>query len=345
MDWQSISWSALGLLAAITGGALLHALLFRLLRGVLDRRAPALRDSGLFERLRWPSLSILTLLAIQLALPAIEMLPAVVRHLLTLLAYGAIVWLVLALIGGLEILLRGSHDVDVADNLAARRAHTQIVVLARALMALVVIVGASAALMTFPRVRELGTALLASAGIAGLVIGLAARPVLENLLAGLQIALTQPIRLDDVVVIDGEWGRVEEIAATYVVLRIWDQRRLIVPFSKIIGEPFQNWTRRSAEILGSIFIYTDYRCPVQSVREELQRICQGNEHWDGKVCVLQVTDATEQSVQLRALVSSKDSPTAWELRVLIREKLIEFLQREYPDCLPRTRVEIESRES
>jgi small-conductance mechanosensitive channel len=339
VDWTGILVPLLQLGVAVGIGLVLHWALFNLVpraaRGVSQDV-----ERFFLPRLRWPSAVVLPLMAIQLVLPEVEPLPPVLRHLLTLAVYAAVIWVLLALLSGLEAWVKSRHDVDVADNLSARRVHTQISVLARALQVVVVIVGGAVALMTFERVRTLGTAMLASAGLAGLVLGLAARPVLENLIAGLQIALTQPIRLDDVVIIDGEWGRVEEITVTYVVVRIWDQRRLIIPFSKIIGDSFQNWTRHSSEILGTVFIHTDYTVPVEAVREELRRIVEQREEWDGRVCVLQVTDATPRTVELRALVSARDSGSAWDLRVAVRERMIEFLQREYPDSLPRTRIEL-----
>ena len=194
--------------------------------------------------------------------------------------------------------------------------------------------------MTFPSVRQIGASLLASAGVAGLVAGIAARPVLGNLIAGLQIALSQPIRLDDVVVIQGEWGRIEEITGTYVSIRIWDQRRLIVPLQWFIENPFTNWTRNSSQIIGTVFFYVDYRMPLAPLREELQRILEHAPEWDGRVQVLQVTDATERSMQLRVLVSSFDSGLNWDLRCRVREGLLNFAQATYPHYLPRTRADL-----
>jgi small-conductance mechanosensitive channel len=338
-DWTAVLIPAGQVGLAVVGGLLVHWVVFATLPR-LGREGSG-DTLGLFaDRLRRPSLLVFPLMGIQLVLPSVEALPDPVGHLLTLAVYGALIWVVVAFLGGLEAVVRSRHDVTVADNLEARRVHTQISVMTRALMVVTVIVGTAAALMTFEPIRALGTAILASAGLAGLVIGLAARPVLENLIAGLQIALTQPIRLDDVVVIDGEWGRIEEITVTYVVVRIWDQRRLIVPFSRIIAQPFQNWTRHSSEILGTVFIHTDYTVPVEALRTELEAAVKEREEWDERVCVLQVTDAGPSTMELRALVSARDSGQAWDLRVHLRERLLEFLQREYPESLPRTRVEL-----
>jgi small-conductance mechanosensitive channel len=197
-------------------------------------------------------------------------------------------------------------------------------------------------LMTFDKVRQLGTSILASAGIAGIVIGFAAQRSIANLLAGLQLAFTGPINIDDVVIVEGEWGRIEEMTLTYVVVRIWDLRRLILPITYFIEKPFQNWTRVSADILGTVYLYVDYTVPVQAIREELERLLKNSEKWDGKVCSLQITDSKEQVVELRALMSAADASKAWELRCLIREQLISFVQKNYPESLPRMRAEIQN---
>ncbi|MEE4287269.1 MAG: mechanosensitive ion channel domain-containing protein [Mariniphaga sp.] len=233
------------------------------------------------------------------------------------------------------------YDVSQEDNLRSRKFQTQFNILERILVFLIVLISIGLILMLFDEVKRIGVSLFASAGIAGVIIGLAAQRVIGAVLAGIQIAITQPIRLDDVVIIEGEWGRIEEITLTYVVVRIWDQRRLIVPSTYFFDKPFQNWTRTTSEILGTVFIYTDYHVSFDALRNELTRLLKKTPHWDGKVNVLQVTDARERSIEIRALMSAKDSGAAWELRVFIREKLIEFLQNNYPESLPKTRVIIE----
>ena len=182
--------------------------------------------------------------------------------------------------------------------------------------------------------------MLASAGVAGIVIGFAAQKSLATLLAGFQIALTQPIRIDDVVIVEGEWGRIEEITLTYVVVRIWDLRRLIVPITYFIEQPFQNWTRVSADILGTVFLYVDYNVPVDAVRKELTRLLEASPLWDRKVNVLQVTDSKEGTVELRALASASDAGRAFDLRCDVREKLVAFIQQNYPESLPRLRASL-----
>ncbi|MEQ8663688.1 MAG: mechanosensitive ion channel [Gammaproteobacteria bacterium] len=334
--WLALGWCVL----AAAGGALAHRLAFRLLAP-----AGATPRAVLTARLRAPLGLLLPVLAASFVLPLQTALAPGVRagigHALGLAAIAAATWLAAALVDAGAAVLTARHDLKRADNLEARRVHTQVQVLERTLVTVIVVIGVAAALMSFPRIREIGASLLVSAGVAGLAIGLAARPVLENLIAGLQLAFTQPIRVDDVVIIEGEWGRIEEITATYVVVRIWDDRRLIVPFAHFISQPFQNWTRRTADILGTVFLHVDYAMPIAPLRDELARLCAAHPLWDGRVCVLQVTGAGERTVELRALVSASDAARAWDLRVAIREGLVGFLQREYPDCLPRARVSLE----
>ncbi|RDV05534.1 mechanosensitive ion channel family protein [Undibacter mobilis] len=230
--------------------------------------------------------------------------------------------------------------IDSDDNLLARKHYTQVRVLLRALDVLIIIFTISAALMTFEPVRQYGVSLFASAGVAGLVAGFAARPVLSNLIAGVQLAVTQPIRIDDAVIVENEWGWVEEITATYVVLRLWDWRRLIVPLTYFIEKPFQNWTRENSELIGTSMLYVDYRAPVAAIRAKLEEIAKASPLWDGKVVNLQVTDCKTDTLELRCLVSARSAPRTFDLRCEVREKLIDFLQREHPEALPRRRADV-----
>lgn len=292
-----------------------------------------------------PFEAVLPLLALQFALLDANLglghgtLLNAFRHGITVALLAALTWLAVRAIAGVEQTINLRHPSDIEDNLRARQVQTQTKVLSRSGMLLVGALGVATILMTFPSVRAFGASILASAGVAGLVIGLAARPVLSNLLAGLQIALAQPIRLDDVLIIQNEWGRVEEITGTYVVLRIWDERRLIIPLQWLIENPFQNWTRTSSQILGTVFLWVDYALPLAPLRTELDRIVHAAPEWDKRVVVLQVTDADEKTMQLRILVSSKNSGLNFDLRCKVREALIDFLQRGYPNCLPRIRIE------
>lgn len=241
--------------------------------------------------------------------------------------------------GGLEL----PDDPKLLDtNLQVRGALTRARVLARVINLVVLLIGVSLALMSIPGVRRIGTSLLASAGIAGVVVGFAARPVLSNLLAGLQIALTEPIRLNDVLIVEGEWGRVEEITGTYVVFRIWDDRRMILPLQWFIEHPFENWTRTSASLLVSVFLWVDYTMPVEHVREELRRICAKDPDWDGRYALVHVTESNDHALQVRLLMSAANSARAWELRCRVREAMVAYLQREWPEQLPNRRLNVQA---
>ncbi|MGI0105726.1 mechanosensitive ion channel family protein [Salinimicrobium sp. WS361] len=231
-------------------------------------------------------------------------------------------------------------DVNTANNLRARKFYTQFNIIERIAIFVVVLFALGIALLTFDGVEEIGVSILTSAGIAGIVLGLSAQKVFGTIFAGIQIAIAQPIRIDDVVIVEGEWGRIEEIKLTYVVVQIWDKRRLVLPTTYFIEKPFQNWTRNSSDILGTVYIYTDFDLPIDKLREEQTRLLNATDLWDRKVDVIQVTDLTEKTMELRALMSAKDAPTAWDLRVYARENLLKFIQENFPDSLPRTRLEV-----
>lgn len=260
----------------------------------------------------------------------------------SILLIVALAWVFIVILRIFKLVFLEKYDTSKENNLRSRKLHTQFNILERIVIFLIVIIAIGLILMLFEDVRRIGISVFASAGVAGIIIGLAAQRAIAAVLAGLQIAITQPIRIDDVVIIENEWGRIEEIALTYVVVNIWDKRRLIVPSTYFFEKPFQNWTRTTSEIMGTVFIYTDYHVSFEALRNELTRLLKSTPLWDGKVNVLQVTDAKERSIEVRALMSAKDSATAWDLRVLIREKLIEFLQKNYPESLPKTRIFVEN---
>jgi small-conductance mechanosensitive channel len=262
------------------------------------------------------------------------------KQVASLLLIGAVGFILYQLVNAVEEAVLNQFRIDVKDNLEARKVYTQVKVLKKIAVVVIVIFTAASMLMVFDAVRQLGTSILASAGVAGIIVGFAAQRSIATVLAGFQIALTQPIRLDDVVIVESEWGRIEEITLTYVVVLIWDQRRLIVPINYFIEKPFQNWTRVSAALLGSVFLYVDYTLPLKALRDQLDRLLENSARWDRKVKVVQVTDAKPNGMEVRVLVSAPDAPTAWDLRCELREKLIDFLQQNYPQCLPRTRAEI-----
>jgi small-conductance mechanosensitive channel len=230
--------------------------------------------------------------------------------------------------------------MDEDDNLLARKHRTQIGILRGAMRTLIVLLTLAIALMTSNAVRQYGVSLFASAGAAGIVVGLAARPLLSNLLAGIQIAITQPIRIEDAVIVEGEWGWVERIGATYVVIRIWDLRRLIVPLSYFIEQPFQNWTHQSADMMGTVMLYVDYTVPVQAVRAKLSELLAANIKWDRKIGIVQMTDLPEERVELRLLMSARNSSILFDLRCEIREAMVAWLLHTYPEALPRSRLEL-----
>ncbi|WP_394243601.1 mechanosensitive ion channel family protein [Halopseudomonas laoshanensis] len=300
----------------------------------------------LVENLSQPLVYLLPLLGLQATwLGAPEGIPFMrgIQHLTSLATIAVITWIGIRAVQSVQQTIIAHNPVDVADNLKARQIQTQTRLLVRTMSFFVLLFGVASMLTTFPAVRQVGTGLMASAGLAGLAVGFAAKPVLGNIIAGLQIAITQPIRIDDVVIVENEWGRVEEITGTYVVIRIWDDRRLVVPLQYFIEQPFQNWTRHNASITGSVFFWADYTIPLKPLREEMDRLLdQVPELWDGRVKVLQVTDTTDKVMQLRVLASSGDSGSNWDLRCYLREHLIGFISREYPECLPQLRATLES---
>ncbi|MBO9513340.1 MAG: mechanosensitive ion channel family protein [Variovorax sp.] len=334
------------IVAAIVAAAI--ALLAHALGGMVLRRVtrsmPVL--ATLLERIRRPAMFLLPLIAMSLVWQASpDDLPLVdkIRHLNGLLVIGVSIWLGVKAVNGFAEGIVKQNPYDVTDNLHARRVLTQARVLARTANSVLIVAGGAFMLMTFPGARQVGASLLASAGVIGIVAGLAAKPVFSNLIAGLQIALAQPIRMDDVLVVEGEWGRVEEITGTFVVLRIWDDRRLILPLSYFIEKPFQNWTRHDSQLLGSVFVYADYGMPLAPLRAEVERIVRAAPEWDGRFFNLRVTDTTERTMQIRVLCTAASSSLAFDLRCTVREGLIDFMQREYPQFLPKVRIEGEPR--
>jgi small-conductance mechanosensitive channel len=261
----------------------------------------------------------------------------------TILIILGFTWCLLILTRILKNNLLNQFDISKEDNLKARKIYTQINILQKVGNFIIIFFGLGLILLSFESIRQIGVGLFASAGVAGIIIGFSAQKAIGTLIAGIQIAFAQPFRLDDAVVVEGEWGWIEEINLTYVVVRIWDQRRLVLPTTYFLEKPFQNWTRTSADIIGSVFLYTDYTISFDALREELDRILAATPLWDKKVKVLQVTDSKEFTVESRILVSAKNSPTAWDLRVHVREKMIEFIQKSYPDSLPKTRIAMDQR--
>jgi small-conductance mechanosensitive channel len=338
-DARTLVFSSAVLVGSALVGVVAYATLFAFFSRLLRNSTSTLRLL-LLKQTRSQARYFFPLLALIIAVPTTplpERFKEPFEHFLTLCMIGLLGWLLITLVQVTATLIRMRYSIAVADNLHARRIHTQTQVLERLFIGCIVVITIAAMLVTFPGARQIGTSVFASAGIAGVIVGMAARSTFASLIAGLQVALTQPIRIDDAVVVEGEWGWIEEIETTYVVVRLWDLRRLILPLTYFIDKPFQNWTRTGSEIIGTVFIYVDYTLPVERVREELQNILKDSPLWNGKTCVLQVTEFTETTMQLRCLMSADSSSAAFDLRCIVRERMIKFLQQNYPQCLPTRR--------
>ncbi|MHA6248314.1 mechanosensitive ion channel family protein [Pontibacter sp. CAU 1760] len=340
LDDFALSIAFLGL--AILIGIIVWYALFRLLRFYNKRHNPYLVKS-LTENMGQPLAFFLPLLSVSILLPGLLLTDKqlfLFRRIVETLNIIAFAWILINLTDVARDIVRRKFEIDQTDNMRIRKLFTQLTFLKRLTVSIIVFIAIALILLTFESVRKLGTGLLTSAGVAGIVIGFAAQRSIANLLAGLQLAFTQPIRIDDVLVVEGEWGRVEEITLTYVVLRIWDNRRLILPLNYFIEKPFQNWTRTGSDLLATVYLYTDYTVPIDAIRAELGRILDKTDLWDRRVSGLQVTDSKERTLELRVLVSANNSSLAWDLRCLVREKLILFIQLNYPDALPKIRTEL-----
>lgn len=256
----------------------------------------------------------------------------------TLFFIFSMTWFILVVLKVIKRIVINNYNINEVNNIRARKVYTQFNILERIIIFIVIIFAIGLALMTFDEIREIGISVFASAGVAGIIIGFSAQKLIGTILAGIQIAIAQPIKIDDVVIVEGEWGRIEEIALTYVVVKIWDKRRLILPTPYFIEKPFQNWTKSSSDILGTVFLHMDYRVPFDELRTELSSILASTDLWDGEANNIQITDSKAGFVEVRAMVSAKDASDAWDLRVLVREKLITYLQENYPDSIAHNRV-------
>jgi small-conductance mechanosensitive channel len=332
--------SILILLLAFVLGLLLHKIVYRILSRLTENRDLFLRS--LVQRTRRPlRLAILTWtlsLGVVLA-PLNSEQESLLRHILVLCFIVVLGWMARTALHIWTTVYLRRFKLDAEDNLLARKHVTQSRIMERVAATAIVALTLSAALMTFPAVRQYGVSLLASAGVAGIVLGLALQPVLKNLLAGIQLAITQPIRIDDALIVEGEWGNVEEITSTYVVVKLWDWRRMVLPLSYFIEKPFQNWTREGSSLIGSVMIYLDYTVPVAAIRQKVEEIAAASPLWDKQVAGVQVTDFRETVMEVRILVSASNAGRAFDLRCEVREKLIDFIQRDYPGALPRVRAE------
>jgi small-conductance mechanosensitive channel len=320
-----------------------HYIIFRVLRRSEKENQDG-RWRGVQQYLSHPARAIFLITCLLIALPAVPQLPpgvqAVIRQGLIMAIVAALGWFAIGFIYVFQAATLRRYDLSAENNVQARRVHTQFQLFRRMLITFVVIIDIGALLWTFndPRIWHYGSGLLASAGIASIILATAAKSTVANFLAGLQIALTEPIRIDDVVVVQGEWGRVEEINSAYVVIKIWDLRRLIVPLSYFIENSIQNWTRQSADIMGTAFLYVDYSIPVEDLRQQLNTIVHASSLWDKKVCGLQVTNLTDRSMEIRCLVSSRNSSENFDLRCLVREQMTAWIQQNHPAAFPTARL-------
>jgi small-conductance mechanosensitive channel len=320
-----------------------HFIIFRVLRRK-EKQSTDGRRGSVQQYLSHPARAIFFITCLLIALPIVPEVPAgvqaVVRQGLIMALVVALGWFAVGSVYVFQAAILRKYDLNAENNVRARRIHTQFQLFRRIFITFIVIVDIGALLWTFndPRIWHYGSGVLASAGIASIIVATAAKSTVANLLAGLQIALTEPIRIDDVVVVQGEWGRVEEINSAYVIIRIWDLRRLIIPLSYFIENSVQNWTRQSSEIMGTAFLYVDYSIPVEDLRGRLNAIVHASPLWDKKVCGLQVTNLSEHSMELRCLVSSRNASENFDLRCLVREQMAAWIQQNHPTAFPITRL-------
>jgi small-conductance mechanosensitive channel len=347
---QGWSISIVALCAALLVALFAHDVLFRILARI-RRKSPQNSSHivAILKRLRHPARWVVILAVVGAVIPLLPIpsyYTTIALKSIAVLWCMALGWLLIAGVYMVEDILLLRNDITGGDNLRARRVRTQMQVLRRLAITLLVVADAGLILSLFhdSKIWHYGAGLLASAGLASLVLATAAKSTASNILAGLQIAMTEPIRIDDVVVVQGEWGRIEEITTSYVVVAIWDQRRLIVPLTYFIEQPFQNWTRRTSDLLGTAFLYVDYSVPVDALRQEFTRVLESTALWDRRVNSLQVTNLSEHTMELRCLASARSSGDLFDLRCYVREKMIDFVQKNYPDAFPRTRFSAVARE-
>jgi len=327
-------------------GLIAHSIIFFVL-GSAAKHRPTILYSSLIRHTKSSARWFMVFFSLNLALPLVKTLVPenvfeIVRSILAPLIIASLSWLLIKLINVLEDMVLNHYHFE-KESMRARTIKTQFQLLKRILTIVIVIFATGAILMTFDRIRQLGTAILASAGVAGIIVGVAAQRTVANLLAGIQIALTEPIRLDDAVIVEGEYGNIEDINLTYVVVKLWDNRRMILPIVYFIEKPFQNWTLVHTNLLGTVFLYVDYSIPVEEIRSELHRLLKESPKWDGTAWGMEVTNLKESVMELRALISARDSGDLWDLRCAVREKLIDFVQKKYPGALPKIRSEMEKK--
>ncbi|WP_158827888.1 mechanosensitive ion channel family protein [Mucilaginibacter lacusdianchii] len=334
-------WNVIVAATAVVIGLIIKYIITRLLKHYTKKEEAYSLFRSIIIHVGTPLTSFIQLFLFGIALPYMRMNKEFrhpIAHILGILLTIAFATLLINGIRVLEDYVYNHYDLNKTDNLKERKIRTQLQFLRKLIVATIVFITICLILLSFESLRKIGTGLLTSVGIGGIIVGFAAQNSLGNLLAGFQIAFTQPMRIDDVLVVENEWGRVEDITLTYVVMRLWDQRRLILPISYFIQKPFQNWTRISADIVGAVYLYMDYSIPLTSLRTEFERLMAASPIWDGKVKALQMTDAKDNVVEIRLLISARNSSDAFDLRCYIRENMVTYIQQNYPDSLPKVRA-------
>lgn len=337
-DWRVLA----GLAGIVVAVLLLHFLVFSILRR-LSGKTPFISDDAIVKVVYQPTRWLLVLFVLTPGLTAANLGPVIEKWwaLGAAMVLAALIgWLALGLIGAVRTIVEARTDMTVHNNLMARRRMTRVRILNRIAQVTILFLTLSFMLMTIPAVRSVGLTLVASAGLAALAVGAAAQPALKNLIAGIQMAFTEPIRLDDVVIVEGEWGRIEDIRLTYAVVRIWDNRRLVVPISYFLEKLFQNWTLETSELIGSIYFHVDHAAEVPRIREAFLSAVESNRHWDGETAVLQVTDHTTEGIELRGIAGASDAGSAWDLRCEVREAVLAFIRTEMPEAIARDRLRV-----
>lgn len=328
-------------LIAVAAGIIFRLILYFTL--VLYRKGGNLFATMLLKRLNGIFFLVFPIFFLLLVMPVIQMpisMKVIVLRILQISFIITLAWLLVKLMYVIQDVLLHKYNIEKPDNIRERKIQTQILFIRKMVIIIIVILAVGFVFTRFEGMRRIGSGILTSAGIAGVIIGFAAQKSIANLLAGLQIAFTQPIRLDDVVIVEGEYGRIEEITLTYVVVRLWDLRRMVLPITYFIEKPFQNWTRNEAALIGSVYIFADYVVPIDALRTELERLVHNSPLWDKSVCALQVTNTDKQAIEIRCLVSAHNSGDLFDIRCMVRENLITFVQKNYPESLPRFRADI-----
>jgi small-conductance mechanosensitive channel len=332
-------WNLLVLTGALLIGILIKWIIHKTI-GFYIRRSDHYLFKAISRHLSAPAAFFIPLVIVNASLGLMKFndrsIIAKATELCLILAFA---FLIIGAIRLFENIVYERNDIRQTDNLKARKIRTQIGFITRFAIGIVILVAIAAILLSFESLRKIGTGLLAGVGLGGIIIGFAAQSTLSNVIAGFQIAFTQPVRIDDVVIAEGEWGRIEDITLTYVVMRLWDDRRLVLPINYFITKPFQNWTRVSTDLLGTVFLYMDYSLPIDKVREKFESLLKASALWDGRVKAVQVTDCKERVIEIRLLMSARNASDAFDLRCFIREQVITFIQANYPGALPKTRSE------